>query len=48
MAAIDLAAMPPVVIVRGIANWLGLPEQPDTEPEETWEALCARISKEAA
>jgi hypothetical protein len=34
-----------LVIVPGIARWLGLPESPPADgPEETWEAYCARIS----
>ena len=46
MAAIDLAALPPTVVVRGIAAWLGLPERPVDEPDESYEALCERLSKE--
>jgi hypothetical protein len=47
MAAIDLAALPPSVVVPGIAAWLGwTPPPPADEPEETWESLCERLSRE--
>jgi hypothetical protein len=48
MAAVDLAALPPTVTIRGLAALVGLPDpQPDNGPEETWEGLCARISRGA-
>jgi hypothetical protein len=47
MAAIDLAALPPVVVVPGLARWLGwTPPQPADEPGETYEAFLERISRE--
>ncbi|WP_369167855.1 hypothetical protein AB5J49_08235 [Streptomyces sp. R28] len=48
MTAVDLAALPPVVIVRGIASWLGVTDQTDSEPAETYEDYLNRISQEAA
>jgi hypothetical protein len=44
MAAIDLAALPPTVVVPGIAAWLGI-DQPADEPDE-YEQLLNRISQE--
>jgi len=41
----SLDALPPVVIVRGIAHWLGLPDTQAGEPEDALEALCERLSK---
>jgi hypothetical protein len=45
-APVDLAALPPVVVVPGIAAWLGQPTAND-EPDE-YEALCQQLSQEAA
>lgn len=47
MSALDLAALPEgsAVVVRGLAGFVGRPVVPVVEPEETWEALCARISR---
>lgn len=45
--AIPVAAVlgaPSVVVVPGIARWLGIPESPAADEPETWEAYCARIS----
>jgi hypothetical protein len=49
MAAVDLAALPPTVTIRGLAALVGLPDpQPEADSaEETWEGLCARISRGA-
>jgi hypothetical protein len=45
-AVVDLTALPETgLVVPGIASWLGYPPAADEEPEETWEALCVRISK---
>ena len=41
---VDLTALPPVVIVRGIAGWLGVSSEPD-EPEEGYEAYLERLSE---
>jgi hypothetical protein len=43
MAAVDLTALPPVVVVPGIAAWLGI-ARPDDEPDE-YEALCRQLSE---
>jgi hypothetical protein len=46
-AVIDLAALPPSVVVPGIARWLGwTPPEPD-DSEESYEAYLERISREA-
>jgi hypothetical protein len=45
-AVIDLAALPPTVVVPGLARWLGL-DQPQDEPE-TYEQFLERISQEPA
>jgi hypothetical protein len=42
---VDLTALPPVVIVRGIASWLGL-EDPEQSLDEDFEDFCNRISRE--
>lgn len=40
---------PGTVIVPGLLRGLGITvTRPDTEPEETWEAFCARISEAAS
>lgn len=40
---------PGTVIVPGLLRGLGITvTQPDTEPEETYEALCERLSKAAS
>lgn len=44
-APIDLGALPAVIVVPGVASWLGYPPAADEEPEETWEALCDRLSR---
>lgn len=43
-AVVDLAALPPTVIVPGLRHWLGI-EQPEDEPE-TYEDFLERISQE--
>ncbi|MEU2924145.1 hypothetical protein ABZ636_03660 [Streptomyces sp. NPDC007251] len=45
-AVIDLAALPPTVVVPGLLHWLGI-EQPEEEPE-TYEQFLERISQEPA
>lgn len=47
-AVIDLAALPPSVVVPGIAHWLGIDQPAAEETEETYEAYLERISREAA
>lgn len=37
-----------VVAIPGLLHWLGYSERPDNEPEETYEALCERLSKGGA
>lgn len=48
-AVIDLAALPPHVVVPGIAHWLGI-DQPavSDDTEDGYEAYLDRISQEAA
>jgi hypothetical protein len=46
-AIVDLAALPPVVVVPGLARWLGIPEPAD-EPDDSYEAFLDRISQEPA
>lgn len=48
MAAIDLAALPPVMVVPGIGRWLGITAESEAEPEETYEAYLNRISEQVA
>lgn len=48
MAAIDLAALPPVMVVPGIGRWLGIGDEPEAEPEESYEAYLIRISEQVA
>lgn len=43
-----LLASGAVVLVPGLLHWLGIPESQEAEPEETWEQLCERLSREAA
>jgi hypothetical protein len=45
-AVIDLAALPPTVVVPGLARWLGY-DQPDEEPD-AYEQFLERISQEPA
>ncbi|MEU8642324.1 hypothetical protein AB0C91_10440 [Streptomyces sp. NPDC048674] len=46
-AVIDLTALPETgLVVPGIASWLGFPPAAEDEPVETYEALCARLSRE--
>jgi len=42
-APVDMAALPPVVVVPGIAAWLGYPPA-DDEPDE-YEQILARLAK---
>lgn len=44
-AVVDLAALPPTIIVPGLAHWLGI-DQPEDEPE-SYEDFLERISREA-
>jgi hypothetical protein len=44
---VDLTALPPVVIVRGIANWLGVPT-PAEDIDESYEAYLERLSEAAS
>ncbi|WP_328336828.1 hypothetical protein [Streptomyces violaceus] len=47
-AAVDLAALPPSVVVPGIAGWLGRANYErsiDTGLTESFEDFCERISK---
>ena len=47
-AVVDLAALPPTVVVPGIARWLGwTPPEPD-DSEESYEQFLERISQEPA
>jgi hypothetical protein len=47
VSTVDLAALPPVVVVPGIARWLGwTPPEPD-DNDDTYEAYLQRISREA-
>lgn len=44
--SLDAILAAPAVVVPGLSRWLGIPEvQADGEPEETYEALCERLSK---
>ena len=45
MPAIDLAALPPVVVVPGLARWLGW-TPPEPADEESYEAFLERISQD--
>lgn len=45
-AVIDLAALPPTVVVPGLLHWLGIDQQ--QEEPETYEQFLERISHEAA
>ncbi|MEY9995808.1 hypothetical protein ABIE67_007840 [Streptomyces sp. V4I8] len=48
MAAIDLAALPPTIVVPGIAAWLGwTPPEPD-DSVDSYEAYLNRLTEEAA
>jgi hypothetical protein len=47
-AVIDLAALPPSVVVPGIARWLGWTHPEVDEVEDSYEQLLDRISREAA
>jgi len=44
MSAVDLAALPPVVVVPGIARWLGWTQPEPDDNEETYEAFLERIA----
>lgn len=46
-AVIDLAALPPSVVVPGIAHWLGWTAPEPEEPEDSCEAYLQRIIQEA-
>ena len=57
MAAIDLGALPPTLVVPGLAAWLGRdPHASEADFQasldggftESFEDFCTRISKEAA
>ncbi|KOG33334.1 hypothetical protein [Streptomyces resistomycificus] len=43
MTVADLAALPPVVRVHGLAALVGI-QPADSGPGETWEELCDRLS----
>ena len=44
---VDLTALPPVVIVRGIASWLGVAgDEPSLD--EDFEDFCNQLSREPA
>ncbi len=43
-ALADLAALPPVVVVPGIAHWLGL--QPTDDEPDDYDTYLTRISQE--
>lgn len=48
-SAVDLAALPPSVVVPGIAGWLGRANYQaslDAGLTETFDEFCQRISKE--
>jgi hypothetical protein len=45
-AVIALAALPPKVVVPGVARWLGY-DRPDEEPD-AYEQFLERISREPA
>lgn len=47
-AVIDLAALPPSVVVPGIAHWLGIELPTAEETEDAYDAYLERISREAA
>lgn len=47
MAPVDLTALPQVVIVPGIARWLGRDLAEPVEPLESYEDFLDRISREA-
>lgn len=46
VTAVDLAAMPPTIVVPGIAAWLGQPV-PD-EPADDYETFLNQLTEEAA
>ncbi|CUW31717.1 hypothetical protein [Streptomyces reticuli] len=46
-AVVDLAALPPTVVVPGIARWLGWTPPEPADAEETYEDFLERISREA-
>lgn len=46
MVAMDLSVLPQQGVVPGLNALLGLPRRTATvAPDETWEDLCARISR---
>lgn len=45
-AVVDLAALPPSVVVPGIARWLGWTPPEPADDEETYEQFLERISQE--
>jgi hypothetical protein len=48
MTAIDLAALPPTLVVPGIAAWLGwTPPEPD-DSVDSYDAYLEHLSREAA
>lgn len=47
-AVIDLAALPPSVVVPGIAAWLGWTAPEPDESVETYEDYLEHLSREAA
>ncbi|WP_432027404.1 hypothetical protein [Streptomyces sp. 1222.5] len=44
---VDLAALPPTVVVPGIARWLGWTPPEPADDEEGYEQFLERISREA-
>jgi hypothetical protein len=48
VTAIDLAALPPTLVVPGIARWLGLPEPVADDTEDSYEDFLNQLTQEAA
>lgn len=48
MSAIDLAALPPTIVVPGIAAWLGWTAPAPDEPADDYEAFLNQLTEEAA
>jgi hypothetical protein len=48
MSAIDLAALPPVIVVRGIAAWLGWTAPVPDEPDDSYEEFLNQLAEEAS
>jgi hypothetical protein len=48
MPAIDLAALPPTLVVPGIAAWLGWTAPDSDDSDDSYEAFLNQLTEEAA